>query len=204
MRGLLRRLEERAVLIERFRGAHRLADVAKARDAADDAPVHLMRRDVALENPAVLEVEDVEMLRSRIAREELLRRAHGMRVVAVVAKRVQPVEDEIEAAAREVVGGEAEHFEAAAVAADHVAVQIDHENRVMGRVERRFEEGDSFFERRAIGHVCVSRQSMSSAANYCWPMGCPVWSTSWLAPLSSELCVGGAGPMHPPGADQPQ
>src|SRR5205814_1289095 len=59
MRGLLRLLEERAVLIERFRGAHRLADVAKARDAADDAPVHLMRRDVALENSAVLEVEDV-------------------------------------------------------------------------------------------------------------------------------------------------
>ena len=149
VRDLLCLLEKRAVLVQRFLRAHRLADVAKARDAADDAAADTMRRDVALEDAAVPEMEHVQMLRRRVGRQQLRRRPHGMRIVEL---RGQPAHDQIEAAGGDLVRLKAERFEAAAVAPDYVSGQIHHENRVVRGVERRFEQSNGFFRRRAIGH----------------------------------------------------
>ena len=95
------------MLFERLGGADRGADVAEAGDAADDrARSDAVRRHEALENAPVLEAQDVEPLRSRVAPDRARSELHRARILQLSA---QPFDDRRRRRAR-ALGGEAEHF----------------------------------------------------------------------------------------------
>ena len=96
-----------------------------------------VRRDVALEDPAVLEPEHVEHFEGRVGPQFARLRQHGLGVLDLGAELRQ---DDVEPATLELVGGEAEHRQVLSVEEDDAAVHIDDQDGVVRRVERRLQQ----------------------------------------------------------------
>src|SRR6185436_5391224 len=96
-----------------------------------------------------LEAEDVELLRRRFAAQLAQRQLRGFLVFELVA---EPPEHHAQAAAIEFVRGAAEHLQVAAVVEEDALVEIDDENGVVRRLERRLQQRDGLFLGWAIAH----------------------------------------------------
>jgi hypothetical protein len=148
VRDLLR-LFEKLMVLERF-GRPDRGDVAEARHAHGRERSDRARRDIAFDDPPVLEAQHVEPLGGLLFR-RLTRRQDG--TVLVVELVEEPIAHQIEAAAVELRGGEPEQVQIAAVVEEDAAGGIvDDEDAVAGRLERRREQRDVFFLGRTITH----------------------------------------------------
>ena len=154
VRDFLRRFEKRAMLLERFRGAHRLADVAKARDDPDHLRTDAVRRDVALEHAAVREADDVQDLPFGVGPEPPRRLEHRLDVFDL---RRQRLDDAVEPAALDRFPDQAEHLQILAVVEEHPTVEIDDQDPVVRRFQRFLEERDGFFRRGTVVHGSLRR-----------------------------------------------
>jgi hypothetical protein len=165
------------MLLEGFRRPNRRSDVAEARDASHDPRPDLVRRDVLLEDPSVLEPQNVKSLGRGIGPQIARPRAGIVRIFELVD---QPRHHEIHSAALELIGGETEHVQVLTVEADDVPAQIDDEDRVVSGVKSRLEERDGFVERKAIGHDCLAIQ-YATTRNFKPANGLPVVASGLTA-----------------------
>ena len=149
VRDLLRPFEERAMLLDRVRRANGVADIAVARDAADDPPFDALRRDESFDDAAVAAAHQAGRLRRRVGPHRVGVEQERRRLVELRAD----VRGDCRDAAGHDVGGDAEDFEEPAVVPDQSAIQIEHDDAVVCRIERRLENRDRFFKSGRIGHA---------------------------------------------------
>ena len=140
------------MLLDCFRGPHRFADVPEAGDASDNLRVDAMRRDVPLVDAPVLEAHDVHHFGRGIAPDGVRLQQHPFEILEL---RAHGFDEAVDASTFEVVGCQAEHLQVLTVVQDDVAVEVDHENAIVRRFERRLEQRDGFFQRGTIRQISL-------------------------------------------------
>ena len=168
VRDLLRLLEERAMVLERFGRADRQADVAEAGDVPDRARSERCGATYTFEHAPVLEAQDVETLRAGSP--------HSSRRVSFPASSSSSsrpaVENQIRPP-RSSSSAEAEHLQIPAVVEDDAPVEIDDEDGVVRGLERRLEQRDGFFLRRTIAHgILAMSMTLSSVGGRVMATAC--------------------------------
>ena len=166
MRDFLRLFQERLVLRQRVGNPDGGADVPVARGPAGEAFADHQRGDVALDDAAILEAVHVQP-RDRRVGPDLLRGVQRRR--RVLEPRRDPIDDEVVAAAGELLRGEAEHLEIVAVVAEDAAVETDDEDGVACGLEGRIEQCDGVFGLRTISHRAEISMTSSSRGRMSWP-----------------------------------
>ena len=137
------------MFLERLFRPESRTDVAQADHPAGDRGADAMRRDEPLEDAAILEAEQIGRRHGRIAPQllrSLLERLGILKIVDDAAQQLVGVAD-LDGFARN-----AQHLGEQPVAANDAVIQIEHENAVVRRLERGFEQRDGLFERGVISH----------------------------------------------------
>ncbi len=139
VRHLLRLLEHHP-LREQGRGR-----AAVGGHSPDHAPPEAVRGDEPIEQPAVLEAH-------RVADFVVRRRPpEAADLVRVLEQAIRRGQNRVESLRGQRLGGQIENREIAPVAPDNAAIEIEHDDGVVGRLKRGFEQGDSLLERQGIG-----------------------------------------------------